>query len=195
MKYFTSDIHFSDKTTMKLDNRPFASIEKYDKFIIKSLNKRIKKTDTLYVVGDLLDCDDFNCKSWEKSIKYIRKINAQIILIIGNNEERIIENFFDGNFENVRQMCIAHGIKDVVKNMIVEFNGLKFFLTHKPKDHNPKYINLFGHLHRSRGTWFSFGLNVSCDLNNFMPYSEDDILFQLDQKSKYYNNDPNFKVL
>ena len=195
MNYFISDIHFSDEATMRLENRPFTSTEQFNKHIIKTFNKRMKNTDILYIVGDLLDCDARDCRSWERSIKYVRKINPEIILIIGNNEERIINNFFDGDFEKFRQMCIENGVKEVVKNAIVEFSGLKFFLTHEPKDHNPNFINLCGHLHRSRGTWYSFGLNVSCDLNNFMPYSEDDILFQLDEKSKYYNDDPNFKVL
>jgi calcineurin-like phosphoesterase family protein len=117
------------------------------------------------------------------------------ILIIGLLNIDSIIKFFGGDFEAFRQVCTANGIKDVKVNDVVEFAGLKFFLTHEPKDHKNGFVNLCGHLHRSRGTWYSFGLNMSCDLNNFMPYSESDILFQLSQRDKYYNSDENFKII
>jgi calcineurin-like phosphoesterase family protein len=195
MKYFISDIHFSDEITMKLENRPFKSVHQYDKYIIKMINKKATKNDDLYVIGDFFDCDDERCVGWKKTFGYINKIKANIILIIGNNEIRIIDNFFGGDFEAFRQVCTANGIKDVKVNDVVEFAGLKFFLTHEPKDHKNGFVNLCGHLHRSRGTWYSFGLNMSCDLNNFIPYSESDILFQLSQRDKYYNSDENFKII
>ena len=193
MNYFISDIHFSDEITMRLENRPFKSIAKYDRHIIKTLNKRMSANDTLYVIGDFLDCDDATCTGWKKSLKYASKIKAKIILIVGNNEERIIDSFFGGDFEEFRKVCIENGFKEVKKNDIVEFAGIKFFLTHEPKDHREGFVNLCGHLHRSRGTWYAFGLNMSCDLNNFMPYSEKDILFQLSQKQQHYSLDSNFK--
>ena len=95
MNYFTSDIHFCDITTLKADCRPFKSINQFDKYIIKLWNKTAKKNDTIYVVGDLLDCDGPNHFSWHKALKYIKKIKANIVLIMGNNEQRILDNYFD----------------------------------------------------------------------------------------------------
>ena len=195
MNYFTSDIHFADWETMKHDMRPFASISQYDKYVINLWNKMMNKNDTLYVIGDLFDYNIDSSIVWEKTLEYIKKIKAQIVLIIGNNEERVIDSEYNGDFEAFRKVCITHGIKDVMKNHTLEFCGKKFFLTHKPEDHNNSMENLMGHLHKSRGQWYSFGINVACDLNYFRPYSENDILFLLNERDIYYFSDNNFKFV
>ena len=194
MIFFTSDIHFSDAETMLNDNRPFKNVRKFDKHIIKIWNKLMNKNDTLYVVGDLLDCNDTTEPVWQNCLGYFKKIKAKIVLIIGNNEQRIIDRYFNKSFNKFKEMCLSYGIYDVKKNEKLSFGGYKFYLTHEPVNYKEGYVNLVGHLHRSRGQWYSFGINVSCDLNYFRPYSTDDILFQLKQKEKYYKN-PNFSLL
>jgi len=194
MNFFTSDIHFSDVETMKHDDRPFKSIKEYDKQTIKTWNKMMTKNDTLYVVGDLFDCNHKNSELYKIAAPYFKKIKANIVLILGNNEDRIIEYFFDGSFKRFKDYCLSIGIKDVKKNLKLKFGGEKFYLIHKPIDKIEGYVNIVGHLHRSRGMWYSFGLNVSCDLNHYRPYSEDDILFQLNEKKKHYGNE-NFTLL
>lgn len=195
MLYFTSDIHFSDTETFNLERRPFKNVQEFDKQIIKLWNKTMTENDTLYVVGDLLDCDGKESMGWEQTIKYIKKIKPQIILIIGNNEQRIIDCFFDGDFNKFRDYCLSNGISEVVENLELEIDGIKFYLTHEPKDYKKGYVNLCGHLHRSRGLWYSFGLNMSCDLNHFRPYTKEELFFILSQKEKFYANDKNFKVI
>lgn len=195
MNYFTSDIHFSDEETLIQDSRPFKNVKCFDKHALKSLNKYAKKGDNLYVVGDLMDCCDENSHVWEKSISLIKRIKANIILIIGNNEERIIKYYFNGNFNKFKDFCLGIGIKEVKKEEYLSFGGYNFYLTHKPIKHKKEYTNLFGHLHRSRGMWQSFGINVSFDLNHYRPYSEKDILFQLREKEKYWPKDENLRLL
>lgn len=195
MNYFTSDIHFCDPVTMHDDSRPFKSVHIYDKYALKSLNKFAKKGDNLYIIGDLMDCDNNTSHIWEKAIPLIKKIKANIILITGNNEDRIVEYFFDNDFEKFKQFCFSIGIKEVVREKYLTFGGYEFYLTHEPINHKKDYINLFGHLHRSRGIWQSFGINVSFDMNHFRPYSENDILFQLQEKNKYWHNDNNLKLV
>lgn len=195
MIFFTSDIHFSDNETMNHENRPFKNAKQYDKFIIKTWNKTMKKGDTLYVVGDLFDCNNHSEVVWKNSVGYFKKIKANIVLIIGNNEERIIRRFFDNKFEKFKEFCLSIGIKDVKKNLKLNFGDHNFYLTHKPCDYKEGFVNLVGHLHRSRGMWYSFGLNVACDLNYFRPYSENDILFQLKEKNKHFSIDKNFSLI
>lgn len=186
MRYFTSDIHFSDWDTMLHDARPFKSPKEYDKYIIKTWNKIMTKDDTIYVVGDLFDCNNPKSTVWQQSLSYIKKFKAKIILIMGNSEERIMRYYFGNSFNKFRDFCLSLGMHDVKKNEYVSFGGYDFYLTHKPRNYQQGYVNLVGHVHRRHGLWYSFGLNVSVDINHFRPYSEDDILIQLREKGRYF---------
>ena len=195
MNFFISDIHFCDTTTFLEDNRPFKNITHYDKFMLKNLNKYVGKNDTLYILGDLMDCDNEKSRFWEKSAKYIKKIKGNIVLIMGNNEKRIVNFFFNGNFEKFKTYCKSIGIDDVKYEDYISFGGYDFYLTHEPINYKKGFVTLFGHIHRSKGLWQSFGLNMSCDINHYRPYSEKDILFQLKEKEIYWNSDENLRLL
>lgn len=194
MIFFTSDIHFSDETTLKSDLRPFKNTKHFDKHIIKTWNKQAKKTDTIYVVGDLLDCDGENHDVWKKSSLLIKKVKANIILIMGNNEDRIVKYFFNNNFDLFKEYCLNLGIKEVYKNLTVKIKDNEFYLTHKPLDYNPDFINLFGHTHAAGGIYKPFGLNVSCDLHHYRLLSEDDIFHLLAKKEKFWNKDKHLNM-
>ena len=56
-------------------------------------------------------------------------------------------------------------------------------------------LNLFGHSHKAMGLYKSFGFNIGCDLNNYNLYSEDDIMFLLGKKSKFWDKDENLKLI
>ena len=191
MNYFTADIHFCDEKTMRSDNRPFKSIKGYDKFTIKQWNKVAKVGDTIYVIGDLLDCDDANSHKWEQGLKLIKKIKANIVLIIGNNEQRVIKHFFSNNFEEFVEVCKLSGIKEVYKNLDIEFAGKKFHLVHQIKDGKKNRINLFGHTHLCSGVYHPYGLCVSCDLNHFRLFTEEILLGYLQRKYDYWEPDDN----
>lgn len=191
MKFFTSDIHFSDESTMRSDNRPFKNIKAYDKFIIKNFNKTAKKDDTIYVAGDLLDCDGPNTNEWLKGLKLIKKIKAKIVLIMGNNEQRIVKYFFNGNYQAFVDFCKKHGICEVHKTLDVEFGGKKFHLVHQIKDGDKRKINLFGHTHLCLGLYHPYGLCISADLNHFRLFTEEIILGYLERKTNYWEPDEN----
>lgn len=194
MLFFTSDIHFNDNNTLKSDLRPFKNITQYDCQIIKTWNKQASKNDIIYVVGDLFDCDGENSYQWQKPMQYIKKIKAKIILITGNNEERIIKHYFNNNFDEFRNYCISAGIKEVHQNLIVEIKDKEFYLTHKPANYNPNYINLFGHTHAAGGIYMPFGLNVGADLSHFRLLSENDIFHFLDKKATYWDKDKHLNM-
>lgn len=189
MIYFTSDIHFNDMDTLISDNRPFKSTKQFDKYIISMWNKQTKKEDTIYVIGDFMDCNSKNHDSWKKSVSYVKKIKASIILIMGNNEDRVVKYFFDNDFEKFRAYCIEKGFKEVYKNLSITFNDKEFYLTHKPLNYKEGTINLFGHLHSALGLYLPCGFNIGCDLNHFRLYSELDIEKLLIKKEKYWDID------
>lgn len=193
MYYFSSDTHFNDENTLKTDNRPFKSVKECDKAIIKTWNKQVKKGDTIFVIGDFIDCDGEGYDGWKKSIHYVRKIKAPVILITGNNEDRVIKYYFNGNFEEFRKYCLEVGFKEVYKSLDISFNNTNFHLVHKPKHHKENVLNLFGHTHKSTGIYKPFGFNVSCDLNHFRLLSENDIMHYIYMKNKYWDEDSNVR--
>ncbi len=197
MDYFTSDIHFCDTVTMLRDSLPFKTIKQHDKYMVKYFNKTAKQGDTVYVVGDLFDCDDGESTAWLEAKKYLKKIKSKIVLIMGNNEERIVKYFFNGDFEEFKHYCQECGIYDVMWNTALTFpyptdmgpdadtsvidryteNGqVKFYLTHKPCEGKAEYFNIFGHTHREGGVYRPFGFNAGIQLNFMRFYTIDYIM-------------------
>ena len=191
MLFFTSDTHFGSNQIIIRENRPFKNYKNFKKYIIKLWNKQSKKDDIIYHLGDFINYNDKDQISWMKALSYVKKIKAKIILIIGNNEERIIDKTFKGDFQKFKDFCIGIGFFDVKKDDIIELKGQKFYLNHYPKKYKKGFTNLFGHTHRVTGLWKPFGINVGCDLNHFMLYSEKDVLKLVKQKNTYWDNDPN----
>ena len=118
-----------------------------------------------------------------------------MILIMGNNEQRIVKYFFNNNYEDFRNYCIKNGFYDVKQNDKVVVENKEFFLTHKPIDCDKNSLNLLGHCHRGMGLYKSFGFNICCDLNHFMLYAENDIKHLLYTKSTYWDKDENLKLI
>lgn len=191
MYFFTSDVHLDDEDTLYWEQRPFKNCKQFNKFLFKLWNKQTTKNDTIYIIGDWLDCEKGGSDLWEKSIHYVRKLKAQVILVVGNNEERVIKFYFDNDFEKFRQFCLKCGYKDVVRNATVKIEGVEFYLTHKPKNYKKGMLNLFGHTHRTSGLYYPFGFNVSCDLSHFRLLSEKDIMLYLQMKEEYWDSDHN----
>ena len=194
MYFFTSDAHFNNWETLKNDNRPFSCPKKFDRFVLKTWNRQTRKGDTIFVIGDFLDCDDKTCTRWKKAVSYPKKLKADVVLILGNNEKRIIKFFFENDFEKFRAFCKENGFKEVYENLDLEFIGHNFFLTHKPLDYKQGVFNLFGHMHRGGGIYKPFGFNIGCDLNHFRLYSETDIQHLIQMKALYWDNDKHINM-
>lgn len=189
MYFFTSDTHFGSEDTLVRENRPFKNHKEFDKYVISLWNKQANKKDIIYHLGDFLNYNSKDELSWEKSLTYVKKIKAKVILIIGGNEQRVIDKHFNGNFESFRKFCIKLGFYDVKIDCELKIAKQKFYLNHHPRNHKKDYINLFGHTHRTTGLWKPYGLNVGCDLNHFFLYSEDEIFRILTLKNKWWDND------
>ena len=194
MYFFTSDTHFGDDEVLKQDLRPFKNAKQFSKKLIKTWNKQAGKNDIIYVIGDFVDCDGDGYDSWKTAILLVKKIKAQVVLIIGNNEQRIIKYYFDNDFEKFKNYCLSIGYKDVLKNTTIQMQNQDFFLTHKPLDYNPNCFNLFGHMHASGGIYKPFGFNVGCDLSHYRLLSQNDIFHFIDKKIKFWDNDKHLNM-
>lgn len=189
MLFFTSDNHFGDLATFKSDRRPFKSVKACDKYMIAQLNKHAAKNDTIYFIGDFFDCDAPEKTSWrDVAAKYVGKIKAKKILILGNNEERIIKYFFNGDYEAFKEWCLALGFAEVYKNKLVKLGEKEYFLVHRPSKYKAGMENLFGHTHKFGGIYKSFGINVSSNLHDFKPLCEQEVERLIELKNKYVDN-------
>ena len=139
----------------------------------------------------MLDCNNHKSTEWLKGLQLIKKVKADIVLVLGNNEERVISWFFDGSFANFEKTCKAYGITKVCKSCDVEIAGTKFHLTHQIKDGKKRCLNLFGHTHLCSGLYHPNGLCVSTDLNHFRLFTEEILVGYLERKIDYWDADEN----
>ncbi len=188
--FFTSDIHICSERILERENRPFKDSEEFKEFIINLWNTQTKEEDIIYVVGDFLNYNAYDKDSWKIGVETVKEIKPKVILIIGNNEERIINECFNGNFRKFRKFLIDKGFYDVKEDeyLTIDLN-LNLYLNHYPSRHKEGFYNLFGHVHRASGLFKPFGLNVGCDLNHFLLFSEKDIIKFKKEASKYWLND------
>lgn len=195
MKFFTSDLHFGSDESIITDARPFKDASDFENQVIKQWNKVTRKDDVIYVIGDLIDCHSADTLKPVKELEVVKKIKAKIVLILGNNEERIIKYHFDDDYDKFREHCLALGYLDVKREDDIIIGGVEFHLTHKAKDHVEGKLNLFGHSHKAMGQYKSFGFHIGCDLNNYQPYSEKDIMKLVQKKYEYWDKDQNLRLV
>lgn len=176
-------------------DRSFKNPRAFHRHVIKNWNKQAKKGDTIYVIGDLFDYHYKPNYNWEDNFKIIKKIKADIILLIGNNEERIIKEHFNDDFEAFRLCCMQNGITDVLKNATIKVCDIDFYMTHKAKDCNMEMLNLFGHSHKAMGIYKTFGFNVFYDLHDYKLVDEKRIKHLLHMKKVYWSLEENLTLI
>lgn len=81
--FAVSDTHFSHKNIIKYSNRPFANVEEMDEKMIEAWNNIVKPGDVVYHLGD------FAFLRWEEINKFVKRLNGQVHLILGNHDKEI----------------------------------------------------------------------------------------------------------
>lgn len=133
--FLVSDTHFGHEKTCTVFKRadgsplrPFSSAEEMDEFMIRAWNERVKPTDKVYHLGDVV----IN----RKALKTLARLNGDKVLIRGNHDI-----FPDAEYrEYFRELRAYH----VMNGMI---------LSHIPihSDSLGRFgVNIHGHLHASR---------------------------------------------
>lgn len=191
MRFFTSDSHFTlvdYEDTIKRDFRPFKSVREMNRKIIKIWNRQAGKNDVIYHLGDFSNFNRKDNESYVKTLQFVKKIKAKVVLIVGNNEEYIIHHVFNDDYEAFKKMLLDYGFADVIRGGIyIDIKDTKFYLNHFPMNHKDGVINLFGHVH---GTVFvkRYGFNVGVDNHYFKLFSEDDILELVSRRGRFDEN-------
>ncbi len=155
--YFTSDLHFGDKTLCNIIRN--MSAEESDELIVSNWNKTVNKRDKIYILGDITTTTEIQHTRF-------KELNGDIVLIGGNHD-----------LENIG--CKL-GI-DVIGAL--EYKG--FICTHIPIHPNETLFykgNLHGHLHSSSNLGPEY-FNVNVEFNNYTPVLFEDIVKHFDDKS------------
>ena len=141
--WYTADAHFGADSNdiIKREMRPFLDVVEYTQQQISIWNDQLSQNDLIYFLGDFCNYN-FKETDYKSGLAVSKHINAHIILLIGNSEERVIHTHFDGNFHRFREYCLNnYNFDDVRINEYTTICGQKFFLTHKPTNHDKQCLN------------------------------------------------------
>ena len=182
--FFTSDLHFGHENVIKLDGRPFATVEEMDAELIRRWNAKVAKGDLVYVLGDMI----WRCHE-NGAAELIKKLNGQIILIKGNHD-RFLKNAASKNavaavkdYDDIR-VSLADGTK---RRCILSHYYIPMY-----NGHFSGAIHLHGHSHFTDEADIEVDMteklnemgfpgevyNVGCMYWNYEPVTLDEILQQ-----------------
>lgn len=172
--FFTSDLHFFHQNVIRFDNRPYTSVEEMNEALINNWNKKVKKDDLVYILGDI---------SWgkdEETCAIFERLNGRKILIKGNHD-RVhgkIKNCFE-EVADYKEITLPGN-----KHIVLCHYPIVFFNRH----HYGAYM-FYGHVHNSH-EWnmtenYKFELerldikcnmfNVGCMVHNYEPVTFEEI--------------------
>jgi calcineurin-like phosphoesterase family protein len=181
-RFVISDTHFGHTNSwekFKLADgsplRPFTSTEEMDETMIERWNAKVKSTDTVYHLGDVV----IN----KKYLNLVERLNGRKILIRGNHDIFGDEQYYLAGFEQI------HGVRVFVD---------KFILSHIPL--HPDCVterfkvNVHGHLHANEiMSWQVIDedivhkpdpryLCVSVEHTNYEPLHFDEVQARIDKR-------------
>lgn len=169
MIYLTSDLHFCHSKSFIYEPRGFTSIEEHNEAIIKNFNSIIKPEDELYILGDLMLCDN------ERGLECLRQLNGNKHFIYGNHDTPARCRLYS-----------EIGIIDEGYATMLKYKKYYFYLSHYPTVTSNGEIEslhqvtcgLSGHTH-SKDKFYnniSYLYNVAVDAHNCFPVSLDTIV-------------------
>ncbi len=175
--FYISDLHLYSEGVINKSNRPFKNAEKMTEMIIKNWEKKVRKWDIVYVLGDV-------CKynfPGGKLKEIFRKLPGEKHLILGNHDNIYM-------YKKALSQCFL----SVTKYARIKDEDHIVILSHYPfeswdgKDFQ-NTIHLHGHVH---GYFPEQGFeklnnipnrfNVAADFTNFTPVTLNELLQKQD---------------
>lgn len=132
--FYISDLHFGHANIIKLDKRPFATIEEMDTALIRNWNETVGKNDNIYILGDFC---------WGKSeqwVELLSQLRGNKYLIAGNHD---IKN---------PSSTVRRHLQDWKDYKEINDKGRRVILCHYPipfykSDYSESTFMLHGHVH------------------------------------------------
>ena len=147
MIYFISDLHFGHEGILRLERDQFKTIEEHDEYIIEKINKQVKITDELWILGDVGDP------------KQLMRVNGKKYIILGNHDKRSMKEY-----EAVASKVYKHPV----------YYNKRVLLSHHPHPVPSCTLNVHGHLHGAVLDSPNH-VNLSIDVRGYKMFSEKDI--------------------
>lgn len=133
MLFVIADTHFFDKNIIKIENRPFKSVDDMNKSIIEKWNSIVSEDDEVLVVGDM-----FYSGVTDNEVKsIISQLTGKITLIRGNHDTDAI-------------VSVLKSLGVTVSEYPIIVDGF-YMISHEPMYTNmaSPYANVFGHVHNN----------------------------------------------
>lgn len=155
--WFTGDTHFGHGRIIEYCSRPFKDFAEMDAVMVERWNAAVKRGDTVYHLGDFALVKDLSLIQ-----KYVKALNGQIHLIMGNHDQK-------------REKGLV-GFADIKHYKEITVGEQKIVLLHYAmKTWNKSHYGSFqlhGHSHGSLPRDFTMKqLDVGVDCWNYAPIS------------------------
>ena len=166
MIYYTSDLHLGHENIIRLCNRPYKNVEEMNKDIVEKWNRKVKPTDTVYILGDMF----FKFQDIQYVKDTLKKLNGTKILVKGNHDKFLKSIRWQDYFENV-----------VLYDEIADNNRMVCLFHYPVEEWNGYYRNsymLYGHVHENMKEIKKHQrkFNVGVDVNDFEPKTLDELI-------------------
>lgn len=99
MMWFTSDLHFGHNNVIKHCNRPFKDKTEMEESIIEDWNKKVKRREMVWVLGD------WSFYGIQKTKEITSRLNGDIRIVRGNHDKyaaQLLSMGFTNVYENHR---------------------------------------------------------------------------------------------
>ena len=156
MIYFISDLHFGHEGILRLERDQFKNIKEHDEYIIEKINKQVKITDELWILGDIGDP------------KQLMRVNGKKYIILGNHDKRSIKEY-----EAVASKVYKYPV----------YYSNRVLLSHHPHPVPKCTLNVHGHLH---GAVLDSPNHINLSINDqgYKMFSERDLQTAVNQLPK-----------
>lgn len=186
MIYFTSDLHLGHKSVIEMCRRPFADIDAMNAELIRRWNEKVKRSDTVYIVGDLAHrCAD--------PLGFLRELGGNKVLIAGNHDVKWLQKcgMAERDARGVRFFGYSEYFADIAQYAEINCGDRNITLCHYPmlqwrasRKVGSKKVGylIFGHIHNDASPsvvpvlLLPHALNAGVDINGFAPATFDELV-------------------
>jgi calcineurin-like phosphoesterase family protein len=173
--WFTSDLHLGHDKNQKgfggiimHANRPFATIEEHDEYLISRWNTVVQKDDDVWILGDF---------AWRNHNKYVARLKGKKYLILGSHDKMTQIN--KAQFSEVHVGMAIRNFPSATMPFILTHCAMRVW----ERSHYGS-INLYGHSHGRLVEYpYSCQMDVGVDVSdNYTPFPLEFILYKMSLK-------------